>query len=57
MSLLSIELANAITRDREREFQDRARFGNTRPRKSRRRVLPHLRWFPNHRVRPAVLHT
>jgi hypothetical protein len=57
MSLLSIELANAITRDREREFQDRARFGNTRPRKSRRRVLPHLRWFPNHRVRRAVFHT
>jgi hypothetical protein len=57
MSTLDIELANAITRDREREFQDRTRFGNTRQTKSRRRVFPRLRWFPNHRVRPAVLRT
>jgi hypothetical protein len=57
MSTLDIELANAITRDREREFQDRTRFGNTRQTKSRKRVLPRLGWFPNHRARPAVLHT
>jgi hypothetical protein len=57
MSLLTIELVNAITRDREREFQDRTRFGNTRPTKSRSRVFPRLPWFPTHRVRPAVLRT
>jgi hypothetical protein len=57
MSTLDIELANAITRDREREFQDRTRFGNTRQAKTRKRVLPRLPWFPTHRVRPAVLHT
>jgi hypothetical protein len=57
MSLLTIELVNAITRDREREFQDRTRIGNTRPTKSRSRVFPRLPWFPNHRVRPAVLRT
>jgi hypothetical protein len=57
MNLLTIELANAITRDREREFQNRTRFGHTLQTKSRKRVSPRLRWFPNHRVRPAVLHT
>jgi hypothetical protein len=54
MSTLNVELANAITRDREREFQDHTRFGNTRQTNQRRRVLPRLRWFPTHRVRPAV---
>ena len=54
MSTLNVELANAITRDREREFQDHIRFGNTRQTKSHTRVLPRLRWFPSHRVRPAV---
>lgn len=57
MSLLVVEVAQAITRDREREFQNRLRFGNTRQTKSRRRVFPRLRWFPSHRVRPAVIHT
>jgi hypothetical protein len=54
MSLLEVELANAIARDREREFRDHTRFGNTRQTKSRRRVAPRLRWVPTHRVRPAV---
>jgi hypothetical protein len=57
MSLLNIELANAITKDREREIQNRTRFGNTHQTKSQKRVLPRLRWFPSHRVRPAVIHT
>jgi hypothetical protein len=30
MTTLNIELANAITRDREREFRDHTRFGDTR---------------------------
>lgn len=30
MSTLDIELANAITRDRERKFRDRSRIGNAR---------------------------
>jgi hypothetical protein len=54
MVTLNLELANAITRDREREFQDHTRFGNERQTKSRRRTLPRLRWFRTHRVRPAV---
>ena len=57
MSLLEVEVAQAITRDREREFQNRTRFGHTLQTKSRRRVFPRLRWFPTHRVRPAVIHT
>jgi hypothetical protein len=57
MSLLEVELANAIARDREREFQNRTRFGHTRQTNPRRRVFPRLRWFPSHRVRPAVIHT
>jgi hypothetical protein len=54
MTTLNVELANAITRDREREFQDHTRLSNTRQTKSQRPVLPRLRWFPSHRVRPAV---
>jgi hypothetical protein len=54
MSLLNVELAQAITRDHEREFQNRTRFDNERQTKSQKRLLPRLRWFPNHRVRPAV---
>jgi hypothetical protein len=54
MSLLNVELAQAITRDHEREFQNRTRFGNARQTKSQKRLLPRLRWFPTHRVRPAV---
>jgi hypothetical protein len=54
MSTLDIELANAITRDRERKFQDHTRFGNARQTKSRKQILPRLRWLPTHRVRPAV---
>jgi hypothetical protein len=54
MSMLTIELANAITRDRERRFQDHTRIGNTRQTKSRKRVSPRLPWFLTYRVRPAV---
>jgi hypothetical protein len=54
MTMLNIELANAITRDREREFRDHTRFDTERQTKSQRRVLPRLRRFPTHRVRPAV---
>ena len=57
MSLLEVELANTIARDREREFQNHTRFGHTLQTKSRRRVFTRLRWFPTHRVRPAVIHT
>jgi hypothetical protein len=57
MSTFDIELANAITRDRERKFQDHTRIGTTRQTESRKQVLPRLRSFPNRRVRPAVLHT
>jgi hypothetical protein len=55
MSTLDIELANAITRDRERQFRDRTRFATTHQTKVQKRVLPRLRWFPAYRVRPAVL--
>lgn len=54
MSTLNILLAETITRDREREYQNHIRFGNTRQTKSRKRVSPRLRWLPTHRVRPAV---
>jgi hypothetical protein len=54
MTTLNVELTNAITRDHERKFQDRTRFPNTRQTKSQKRMLPLLRWFPTHRVRPAV---
>lgn len=54
MSTLDIELARAITRDRERKFRDHPRIGNARKTESRKQVLPRLRWFPYHRVRPAV---
>jgi hypothetical protein len=54
MTTLNVELANAITRDHEREFPNHTRLSNTRQTKPQRRVLPRLRWFPSHRVRPAV---
>jgi hypothetical protein len=54
MTTLNVELANAITRDHERDFQNHTRLGTTRQTKSQKRLLPRLRWFPTHRVRPAV---
>jgi hypothetical protein len=55
MILLSIELAQTITRDRELEIRADARLRPARlatPKARKRRPL--LRGFRSHRVRPAV---